>query len=175
MRAFVAVTPPETVRQALAEPWARLGRTGVRPVPVSHLHLTLVFLPDLAEEAAKALAAFLAAMPAEEGTLETAGLVRFPSEARPRVLAVEVRDPSGALARMRETVVAFLRGRRLVFDDRKPFRPHMTLLRFDEGHGVPREIGRIAPPPLAWTLGRPGLYRSELERGRPPRYERVLP
>lgn len=125
MRAFVAITPPETVRDALlrVQETVPIGR----PVPEENLHLTLAFLDDQPEPLLRDLHEELADIPAGIFDLDLAGLGAF-GGAAPRILFAQV-ESSDALDRLQRAVVAAARRVGLHLP-RERFRPHITLVRF---------------------------------------------
>lgn len=125
MRAFVAITPPETVRDALLRVQAALPLG--RPVPEDNLHLTLAFLDDQPEELLRDLHEELTEIPAGTFDLDLAGLGCF-GGAAPRVLFAQV-APSDALDRLHRSVAQAAR-RVGIHLPRERFRPHITLTRF---------------------------------------------
>ena len=153
MRCFVAAWPDDAVREACdrliaaVRPLAEHGRV-MRP---DNLHLTLAFIGDLPDEAGTRVAAACAALPppACEWNLDTLGYF-----ARPRVLWA-----GGPLT---VELGAIADGARAVLDrlgvgyDRKPFVPHVTLLRDVRRFRGPQQID----PPIPWPIRRIGLYRS---------------
>lgn len=125
MRAFVAITPPDPVRDALlrVQETVPLGR----PVPEENLHLTLAFLDDQPEELLRELHDELAEIHAMPFDVELAGLGCF-GGAAPRILFAQV-IPCDALDRLHRTTVQAAR-RVGIHLPRERFRPHITLTRF---------------------------------------------
>ena len=118
-----------------------------------NLHLTLVFIGTLPLARANRLAAELARVPAEDfdwsvdqiGAFAAAGVLWAGGESVPlRQLAVRVRQLLDELA------IAY---------DRRPFAPHVTLLR-----QLPRQAATKAAapilPPIRWRAGAPRLLQS---------------
>jgi 2'-5' RNA ligase len=165
MRCFIAAWPDSAARRRCAElieavrPHADHGRA-TRP---ENLHLTLAFIGELADAEAAAVAAACAGLaPApRDWRLDVIGFF-----ARPRVLwaggtSTPDLDAIAAAARA-------LLDRMNVRYDRKPFVPHVTLLRDVRRFDGPTAIA----PPIAWCVDDVGLYRSGRdERGA--RYLRV--
>ncbi|MFL0579023.1 RNA 2',3'-cyclic phosphodiesterase [Dietzia sp. 179-F 9C3 NHS] len=132
-RMFVAVLPPEEVRDELErflEP--RPGLTWTAP---SQWHLTLAFCPDVdewrIEEFADRLAA--AARRHEPFRLRLAGAGAFPSVDRPRVLWAGVRGAGDddEVGRLRALATSTRNAANAVggAPDGARFRPHLTLAR----------------------------------------------
>src|SRR5262245_7163886 len=132
IRAFIAITPPTTLQQTMAEIRQVFERLSLpwRWVTPDHIHLTLKFLGNVPDESVTSL---LQAM--EQATqgqpafpVRARALGCFPHPARPRVLWVGLNDPSQALGRLNERLMAALTPLGFPPEDR-PFHPHLTLVR----------------------------------------------
>ena len=166
-RLFIAADLPEAVRRELAR-WARgaLGvREGVRRIEPEALHVTLCFLGhrpfEEADELAAAVLDCAGDAPAGVGELEVGAPAWLPPR-RPRVLAVELHDGSGALGELQADVQAAVAA---IIDwepERRRFRPHVTVARMRAGTRVG---GRDLPPTpsLSFTPEALTLYRSRLQ------------
>jgi 2'-5' RNA ligase len=132
IRAFIAITPPTTLQQTMAEVRQVFERLSVpwRWVTPDHIHLTLRFLGNVPDESVTPL--FQAMAQAAQGQtafpLRARALGCFPHPARARVLWVGLDDPSQALGRLNERLMAALTPLGFPLEDR-PFRPHLTLAR----------------------------------------------
>jgi 2'-5' RNA ligase len=172
-RLFLAIDPPAHVREALVA-WARgaLGpgrgrRSGaarpLRLLEAELLHLTLCFLGEWPLDEVAQIAAVLGDCAREVGELSIGAPLWLPPR-RPRVLAVEVHDPQGDLARLQESLSASLT-RDIGWEPagRRPqrFRPHITLARMRED-AAPRERELAPTPALAFLPREVVLYRSWL-------------
>jgi 2'-5' RNA ligase len=163
-RLFVAVDPPAGVRERLAG-WARsaVGVGGVgggpRLIGADALHLTLCFLGHrpVAEIEGIAKLALGCAMPVPE--LELGAPLWLPRR-RPKVLAVAVRDPSGALEELQAAVGEALAAGAGYEPERRRFAPHVTVARMRAGSTAPG--GLDATPALAFDAEALTLYRSWL-------------
>ena len=167
MRCFLAAWPDAEARQRCSElteavrTHAEHGRV-MRP---ENLHLTLAFIGDLTDARGPALAAACASLPPLECDWELTEVGCF---VRPRVLWA-----GGPTSPELEAIAGGARG---LLDalkigyDRKPFVPHVTLLR-----DVRRYTGPLAiTPAIAWPIRDVALYRSGRdEQGA--RYVRVEP
>ena len=132
IRVFIAITPPTTLQQTMAE-----VRQGFQPLSLpwrwvtpNHIHLTLRFLGNVPVESVPSL---LQAMEyASRGQtafpLRAKALGCFPHPARPRVLWVGLDDPGQALGRLNERLTEALTPLGFPPEDRA-FRPHLTLAR----------------------------------------------
>lgn len=189
MRCFLAVDPPEAVREAIAAVQGRLGTEvdGVRWVVAENLHLTLRFLGEIDEARAAAVVAATERVAAAHGPIdvEAAGLGVFPGPVRPRVVWVGLgsSEPaaisgSAAVGRLARAVEQALVPAGFPLESR-PFRAHLTIGRSKHrdghsGRGASALIDALAaagsPRFGAWTLRDVVLFRSHLgPRG--PRYE----
>jgi 2'-5' RNA ligase len=163
-RLFVALDPPEPVREALAA-WLRVQRpvaSIVRPVLAGDLHLTLAFLGATESGTVRRVADAVAAVGSRAVCtgLSTGAPLWLPP-ARPRALTVEVHDERGDLAVLHAALGDALQraiGRR---DDR-PLRPHVTVGR--RNPSLPLPARPLAPTPaLTFDAAALTLYRSVLE------------
>ncbi|HEU5100842.1 MAG TPA: RNA 2',3'-cyclic phosphodiesterase [Roseiflexaceae bacterium] len=176
-RLFIAADLPAEVKEELATTQARLRRANppVAWVAPGAMHLTLRFLGEtsaaLALDVQAAMATALVAH--TPMSLRLSGVGAFPNDRRPSVLWVGLGGSVAALERAQASIEAALRGLGLV-PEPKPFHPHLTLgrVRREASQDQRRQLGealRALPPPapLAWTLDRAILFRSELRREGP--------
>jgi 2'-5' RNA ligase len=178
-RLFIAVDPPLEVREQLAA-WTRrsLGKRGERSAGASRplrvldpelLHVTLCFLGARSLHELAAIEPALAECAVGVGELSIGAPLWLPPR-HPRVLAVELHDPSGELAQLHESLTRALtaaigwipegaRGAR-----HRRFRPHITLARMKETRppAAPRARELPPTPALSFTPGELVLYRSWL-------------
>ncbi len=170
MRVFVAVVPPP---EALAPLVA-----AVRPlraaypaswVPPERLHLTLVFLGEVADPEPYAAALASAVGDTAPFTLRIAGGGAFPRPARPRVLWAGVEGDVEPLTRLARTARRTARAHRIDVE-RKPYVPHVTVARvrrpFD-GTDAVAALSAVESEP--WTVREVVLMRSVL--GPEPAYD----
>jgi 2'-5' RNA ligase len=163
MRAFVAIDLPDRVRTALEAVQERLPLG--RAVDPDQMHLTLAFLgeqpDDLIETAHQALEGIR--LPPFE--LHLQGLGTF-GDRQPTVLWAGVRDP-GPVKALHDRILPALHGAGIVLERRR-FRPHVTLARFDRTATADHERlatflarwnGFPSPPFLVEDFG---LWRSTL-------------
>ena len=128
IRAFVALALPDAVVGALVA--AQAGLPAGRAVEAATFHLTLAFLGERPEPVVEDVHYALAAIRGERFALRLEGL-GLSGEGRPRVLHVGVGVATG-LSRLREKVVQAARDAGLPFERRR-YRPHVTLARFNAG------------------------------------------
>jgi len=165
VRLFVAVELPPAVRDELAR-WARaaLGRAPQpRRLDAGSLHLTLCFLgeqdPSAVAEIAGALRASAELLAAVEELALGAPLWLPPRN--PRVLAVGVGDPTGALAALQAALVGELVALLGWDPGRERFRPHVTVARMRPGSQRARTLPPT--PALRFAPAAATLFRSTLE------------
>ena len=153
MRCFLAAWPDAAARQRCGEltqalrPHADHGRV----MRAENLHLTLAFIGDLADARGAEVATACAARPPTGCDWALTEIGFF---ARPRVLWA-----GGPLSAELEAIASSARAlldRMQVAYDRKPFVPHVTLLRDVRRFDGPREI----VPPIAWPIREVALFRS---------------
>jgi 2'-5' RNA ligase len=167
MRCFIAAWPDAAAVERCSaltktlRPHADHGRV-MRP---ENLHLTLAFIGDLDDAVGARVAAECAAMPPQNCDWQLTEIGFF---ARPRVLwaggpATPELDAVAGRARV-------LLDRMKIAYDRKPFVPHVTLLRDVRRFDGPRDI----VPPIAWPIRDMALYRSGRD-DKGARYTRVEP
>jgi 2'-5' RNA ligase len=174
IRAFIALTPPATLQQTMAE--VRQVCQSLSPawrwVTPDHIHLTLQFLGNVPDASVPSL--FQAMSQAAWGQtvfpLRARSLGCFPQPARARVLWVGLDDPGQALGRLHERLMAALAPLGFPPEER-PFHPHLTLARARNGARASqlwamlqqyheRDFGE-------WLVTELHLVQSELLRGGP--------
>jgi RNA 2',3'-cyclic 3'-phosphodiesterase len=162
-RLFVALELPESARSALAE-WreAPLSRvSGLRPVRPEDLHVTLCFLGTRPtreiEQIGAACGVVSGEPPVETAFAEPVWLPRR----RPRVLAVSLSDPGGALVGVQATLSAALVAGGWYAPEARPFLPHVTVARVARDARI---RGGELPALTAGAIqcARVTLYRSRL-------------
>jgi 2'-5' RNA ligase len=174
-RLFVAIDPPQDVRERLAA-WARTalrsagGRPGaghpLRLLEPEVLHVTLCFLGSQPLDRLEDIDSRLAEIAGHVGELSVGAPLWLPPR-RPRALAVELHDDeSGRLAELHRRLTLAL-GELCDMDGggagarRHRFRPHVTVARMRHG-AAPRERTLAPTPPLSFTPRELVLYRSWL-------------
>jgi 2'-5' RNA ligase len=166
VRLFVALELPLGARAALGR-WrdeALRGLSGLRPVPPVALHATLCFLGwrerSEIEQIGAACATALEFASAGRVSLGTA--LWLPRR-RPRVLAVGIEDPSGALAAVQADLAGALSAGAWYVPETRPFLGHVTVARAGRGVLI-RGGGLPEAPSVTFTATRVTLFRSRLER-----------
>ena len=125
-RMFAAIELPDRITDALADLNPRLP--GLRWLPASMQHLTLVFLAAVPEEALQRLIESLDAIDMPPFALELTDLGTFGRRRNPTVVWTGVAEPPPALYQLQRRVRDAALAAGLEMDD-KPFRPHVTLAR----------------------------------------------
>ncbi len=177
MRVFVALDIPEEVRAALGALVAQLKGVcrGARWARVEGLHVTLKFIGQASEDQVKRMQAALEGIRATAPAQMTfAGAGFFPNARSPRVFWTGI-EGSPVLAWLATEVE-----RRLeplgVERETRPFRPHLTLARFNapgDAAGLPEALQKLGPLHFgSLQTSTFHLYQSHLERGGA-RYERL--
>ncbi len=186
MRLFVAITPPagaleevETLTAPLRDAWPDFRWAGQ-----DSWHVTLAFLGEVAEDVIPALEACLESAAHEHPSLRLSisGAGAFPAAARARVLWAGIHGDQQALAALAGSVAGGARRAGAPPpDERRLYRPHLTLARCREPTDVRPLVELLADsggPP--WTAEMIHLIRSN--PGSQPRYQaagawplRVLP
>jgi RNA 2',3'-cyclic 3'-phosphodiesterase len=163
-RLFVALDLPAQVREGLAA-WGReqtRGREGLRLVDASMLHVTLCFLGWHEEGEAGAIGAAVTACAAPVPDLAVGQAAWLPPR-RPRVLAVDLEDGSGAAGELQRRVSDVLVATAGYEPERRAFRPHVTVARVRSG--TRQGAFELDPPPRTSFQGAAlTLYRSTLRR-----------
>lgn len=158
MRLFLAINPPDHIREEIVAVTSALRQAGpsLRWVAADRLHLTVRFLGEQpAERLAKVAAAVDTAVSRHAGTpLTLAGFGAFPNFRRARVVWVGV-EPHPRLELLHHDVEHACV--QLGFEpEGRAFRPHLTLARVPDGttEEVLRAVAREA---------RATRYRAEIE------------
>ena len=162
-RLFVALELPAPVREGLAA-WAarEAGGLELRLLQPEMLHVTLCFLGWRPAADAERIGELALACAAPVPELAAASVAWLPPR-RPRVLAVELDDPTGAAADLQGRVSEGLARGAGYEPERRPWRPHVTVGRVPKGARV--RAGDLEAPPSARFAGAAlTLYRSHLRR-----------
>lgn len=164
IRAFVAITPPDSVRDALIAVQEGLPQ-GWRAADEAQLHLTLVFLGALPRPDLEDVALALAALRGTPFRLRLSGVGVF-GGAEPRTLWAGL-APCPELTALQVRVAQAARGAGVEIERRR-FHAHLTLARTQGRPGrveterwIARHAGLDGPE---WEVAAFGLWRSELGR-----------
>jgi 2'-5' RNA ligase len=165
VRLFVALELPEEITAPLAR-WAGDafgGHPDLRLVRPESLHVTLAFLGYMYERDVERIAATAFAQHLPRIELRATGVSPVP-RSRPRLFALDLADPAGALGEWQQGLSERLHAAGLYEPEKRPFWPHVTLARAKRGK-TPRGV---VVPELTEDLRRPfqadtvTLYRSTL-------------
>lgn len=144
IRAFIAITPPPMLQQAFREVGTALQVLPVRWVQPEQVHLTLKFLGNVPAEQIVSIRQALehTARDLAPFTVGAQSLGCFPNAFRPRILWIGLDDPQQALEGLQQRVEAALSALGFALEAR-PFRPHLTLARFQEDRRVPQLLSLL--------------------------------
>lgn len=166
LRLFIALDLPDQARDSLLG-WrdvALRGASDLRPVAQEALHATLCFLGSRPASEVQAIAAAC-----DDATRSASAIgelsfaaARWLPPRRPRVLAVELHDPTGALGLVQSTVSAALARHGWYTPEKRPFLAHVTVARV---RARARVYATDLPPVPSLTFRAPAvtLYRSRLQ------------
>jgi RNA 2',3'-cyclic 3'-phosphodiesterase len=170
LRLFCALDLPEATIEAIAR-WQRREAgegSGWRAVPRESLHLTLAFLGDRDEADVPAIAEAIAALPAEPVAAELRAEPRPIPPREPRMLALEASGER--IGGLQAELGGRLTELGLYRPEKRPFWPHVTVLKRSRRRAGGRHAARVGPLPEAAPEGgghafgfvRVALYRSEI-------------
>jgi 2'-5' RNA ligase len=144
IRAFIALTPPLMLQQAFREVGTALQGLPVRWVQPEQVHLTLKFLGNVPAEQITSIRQALEHTVRERApfTVCARSLGCFPNASRPRILWMGLDDPQQALSGLQQQVEAALSALGFA-PEARPFHPHLTLARFQEGRRVSRLLSLL--------------------------------
>ena len=160
VRLFVAIELDDAARTAMGREQRRLAKLlrgagddgGLRLVPEAQMHLTLVFLGEVADDMAHAVETALApAVPVAPYHLRLGGVGVFPARGNPRVLWLGVLDGDAPTREVYADVAGRVARAGVVVESR-PYSPHLTLGRWRAGRPRHRDAVTGAPP-----AGRPSV------------------
>ena len=159
LRLFVALCLPENVLDDVVEWQGReLARPDVRIVPREHLHVTLAFLGHRPAGEIEDIVAALRGAARDARPIELLP-VRW-RETRSVGMLV-LRDSAGAATALAEDVQARLERLGLYEPERRPWLPHLTVVRFRRPPKLDPALPGLAP----FSPSEAALYHSVLRRG----------
>ena len=167
VRLFVAINPPERVREQIASGTQELRNIdGIRWVDPGAVHLTLKFIGEADEDAAREVAGVLHEVAARYGPFEARLTApgAFPNFRRPRVVwfGLEGGEDLLALQEDLEEALASLG----IEQEGRAFRPHLTLGRARRGRRIDGSkldaVARRTKVSGAWHVRGVELMRSHL-------------
>ena len=166
MRTFVAIFPPQRVRQALFRAAYDLpAGKDFRLISPEKLHVTLKFLGDVVEDTLGQVKQALEPLSERHEPFEvgTSGFGAFPSERKARILWAGVGEGSESLRAVAQSVEDLLQPAGFAREQR-PYVPHLTLARA-RGRRAKLEDASISPPALRFTVSGVDLVESVLGAG----------
>ncbi|MBN2123396.1 MAG: RNA 2',3'-cyclic phosphodiesterase [Deltaproteobacteria bacterium] len=172
IRCFLAFELPPTIREILSgvSRELRISSLNARWVHENNIHLTVVFLGDVADEHIPSMGAGI-----EKVCLKTSpfhisltGIGFFPTRRQPRVLWLGLNGDMERMSLFRDDLQRVVTPFG-VREEKRPFKPHLTLgrfRRFDQGSGYLLDrfltrYGDLTSPPGA--LRELVLFRSDLK------------
>jgi 2'-5' RNA ligase len=161
IRTFVAIFPPQEVREALfrAAQNIRASRA-FRLVGQEKIHITLKFLGDVAEQDLDSIKKAL--QPLGEGhdpfEVSTSGFGAFPSEQKASILWAGIDQGAEHLRSIAEEVETLLTPAGFERENR-PYIPHLTLGR-TRARRTKLETQETSPPTLRFTVSGINLVKS---------------
>jgi 2'-5' RNA ligase len=161
VRTFVAIFPPQSVRQALFRAAHDLPMSEhFRLISPEKLHLTLKFLGDAAGDTLGPVKQALESLSERHEPFEVriSGFGAFPSERKARILWAGVGEGSESLRAVAQSVEDVLQPAGFAREQR-PYVPHLTLGRA-RGRGSKLENKGISPPTLRFTVSGVELVES---------------
>ena len=143
MRLFIAIDLNESAREAIRTEQARLkkalaGRSSLKWVRDEQMHLTLVFLGEVADDLAQRIVDSIN-QPIDQVAFEASfgGVGMFPPHGPPRVLWIGMRDGAQQTIAVQRELAARVRRLGVELEDR-PFHPHLTLARWRDSRASDR-------------------------------------
>jgi len=144
MRLFVGLDLPDDILSGLAETIRRLrpAAPGLRWSPVENLHITTKFIGSWPDERLDELKAALAGIQCKPFEVQISGMGWFPNPHSPRILWAAVRggDALAGLAEATDLATDSVG----VARETKPYAPHLTLARVDQGIDLRSLRGAVA-------------------------------
>ena len=175
IRAFIAVDISDEVIGEIMNAVNALKKNHnyIRWVKEGGIHLTLKFLGEIDTRRVDAICDALSSVGSEFGAISLAAGQpgAFPNEKRPKVIWLGLEDEAGAISELQKRVEKSCAA--LGFpDEKKLFKPHLTLGRVKRGKVrwhemdisvIMSSLGKVKTPPF--EVGAFHLYRSELKPG----------
>lgn len=127
-RLFIAIEIPEKITEKIVKLQKELKKTiEAKWVKPDNIHLTLIFLGQIAEEKITSVEGALKSLKFNQFNLRARGLGGFPNLKHPHVLWIGI-DESVELSKIQENLFNSLRSKGFRIEDRK-FSGHLTLAR----------------------------------------------
>ena len=139
LRTFIALTIPDDIRLRLAGIAGALSAPehSVRRPTVDQLDLTLAFIGETTHSEIAGISVGLREIAAEhpDMTLRIGGIGAFPSVENPRTLVAFI-EPDDDLTELKQAVDSLLSDEFGIPQEKRGFRPHITLARVKQSRGL---------------------------------------
>jgi len=156
MRLFIGMPVPKLLANALVRAAHAIELPTARWTPADNMHLTLVFLGEVAEDRLLAIMRALSELETAPFQVRVTGLDTFP---RAGVLFAEI-EPAPRLLQLQARVAESMARCGFVLESR-PYHPHITLARFRSSLQFNRARSvRIAESKHSFRMEAVNLYRS---------------
>jgi RNA 2',3'-cyclic 3'-phosphodiesterase len=168
VRLFTAIELTDSTRAAIAAEQRRIvesldSGSRVRLVKPEQMHVTLVFIGEVAEERGAAITVLMNRdIPMAPYRISLGGIGAFPPRGAPRALYVDIVDGADATVALHALVAGRL-GQR----DERPFRPHVTLGRWRESRPSDRPKTSPRGAIAALDVASVTLFQSRLSSAGP--------
>jgi 2'-5' RNA ligase len=173
LRLFTAIELTDSARSAVAAEQKRVVETLLRDggrlrlVKPEQMHLTLVFIGEVAEERGAVIARLMAEdVPVAPFRIAFGGIGAFPPRGAPRALYVDVVEGAARAIDLHAQVAARL-ARADVRPDARPFHPHLTLGRWRESRPSDRPRIQDRAEVAAIDVTRVTLFESRISSSGP--------
>lgn len=159
MRLFLGLPVPMELARTLIRAAQKIDLPKARWTAPEKAHLTLVFLGEVTDDRLATIEQELAELDAASVQIRITRLGSFP---RTGVLFAEV-DPASDLRRLQAQVAERLTHNGFIQEPR-PYRPHITLARFDPARNLnqARLASLLSPSAVSFRVETINLYRSHL-------------
>lgn len=167
MRLFTAIELTDSARVAIAAERQRMvwppGGSRVRLVKPEQMHLTLVFIGEVAEERGGRISALMERdIPLAPFRISLGGIGAFPSKGAPRALYVDVIEGADPTITLHALV-----SERLQHRDDRPFHPHVTIGRWRESRPADRPKATPRAAIATVDVNAVTLFQSRLSQAGP--------
>ncbi|MFC1521034.1 RNA 2',3'-cyclic phosphodiesterase [Elusimicrobiota bacterium] len=173
MRLFFAIECPLEIRKRAFDAANSIVRQmpilKAKAVPIENLHITLAFLGEKTEEELARITETFSSLSFDINAfdLELYGAGAFPDHKFPRIIWIGAKDASASLIKLYNQVSDALARHNIAFDDKKGFRPHLTVARIRDpkrAHGFDEVIANKQESFGKWKIGSFVLFESRLQR-----------
>jgi len=168
VRAFIAVELSKAAKDEIERIINSLkdADTNTKWLSSQTMHLTLKFLGSVSPEKVKDITSSIKTISEDITTFNItfSDIGVFPSERRPKVVWVGIKDDNGEVQALSSKVEGAMEKEGFTREDR-PFTPHITLGRIKNGKNIDKLMSitkSINVSPIVSTISRIVLFRSEL-------------